>query len=602
MLRLGFLLLGSLSVLAGCHGKDTTARSQSDDDADKSRLQTIGDVAEFQTSGAIPISGVGLVVNLDGTGGGTPPGEYRNMMEQYLKKCKIDNPKEWLDSRDNALVLVNAEIPVGSRRGERINIEITLPPGSKARSLRGGYLLETPLTSYSTQGQVRAYLEQNTDIKPQSLGDGLLKGHILADAEGPLQVALKDKENVRAAKERIDGPASERGLPETAIKRAWIWKGGRTKKDQPLYVVMNPDQQRYRKAEIVTSRINEVFQGPQSLDKIARQRNADTIEINVPPQYRSNIGHFLRVVRLIPELRAEENSDYQRKLEEQLKQPETTLSAALRLEALGRGSVPALRSTMRNSEYPLVRFAAAEVLAYLGEPICASELGKIAQSHPSMQAFCLSALGSLDEAASVYALQDLLASDCPEVRYGAFRALRDVDRDSDAARGFRMNKSFWLHVLGSESKPMIHLLSTGRAEVVLFGKSPQLVAPFSLRAGPDIIITARRGDTACTISRFSTHKSERHAQCSYAVADVVKAVADMGALYQDVADLLIQANETKCLNCELAIDALPKAVPVQKLAENALVDKMMENEKDLLKSAVEEQADPTRVFDRSARR
>ena len=467
MNRFRFFLLGSLSLLAGCHGTDKVERAQSDEDAETPRVQTIGNVAEFGTPGSVPISGVGLVVDLPGTGGGAPAGEFRTMLEQYLKKLKIDNPKDWIDSPNNAMVLVNGEMPVGSRRGDAINVEITLPPGSKARSLRGGYLLETPMMSYSSQAQVRSYMERNSDTKSMSAGDGLLKGHTLAMAEGPLQMVIKD----------TAGPivhATDKGPDGKSVKTAWVWKGAQVKVDQPLFVVMNSEHQRDRKADIVASRINETFHGPGEMDKIAAQKSKDTLVLNAPPQFRANNAHFLRVIRMIPEFRIEENSEYTRKMEEQLNQPETTLSAAIRLEALGRPSIPILRYSLKNSPYPLVRFASAEALAYLGEPICANELGKLAADHPSLAAHCLTALASLDEAASVFALQDLLGVESPEIRYGAFRALREVDPRGEASRGHKVNKTFWLHVAASDSKPLIHLLTHDRAEFVVFGKTPQL--------------------------------------------------------------------------------------------------------------------------------
>ncbi|MCE9534556.1 MAG: flagellar basal body P-ring protein FlgI [Planctomycetes bacterium] len=592
MNRYGILLAGSLFALTGCM-KDHTSRLQMEEEAEKSSVRTVGDVAEFQTSGALPVSGIGLVVGLEGTGGGTPPGPYRQMAEDYLKRNKIDNPKEWLDSPNNALVLLSAEIPAGSRRGDRIHVEVTLPPGSKAKSLRGGYLLETSLTPYASSSQVRNHLEQSTDVKPVGTGDTLLKGHVLADAEGPLQGSLKEK-NLES-KDTADAP-------DGSVKRAWIWKGARTKSDQPYFLVMNPDQQRYRMAMNVAARINETFHGPGALEKIAAERNADTVVLIIPPQYRGNAPHFMRVIRMIPIDRVDESNSYRRKLEEQLMQPETTLAAGIRLEALGRSSIKVLLDAMKNSPYPLVRFASAESLAYLGEPIAAAELGKLTEAHPSLQAFCLTALSSLDESASSFALQDLLGSENPEIRYGAFRALRELDPRSEVSQGFRMNKNFFMHVASKDSRPLIHLLSGTRAEVVLFGKTPALLPPFSLRAGPDLILTAKVGDKACTISRFSTHKPQRIEQCSLAAVDIIKTMADMGALYSDVAQMLMQARDTKSLNCELALDALPKAVPIKKLAENAHVDKMMENEIELLKSAVPDQVGPASVFDRPSRR
>jgi hypothetical protein len=64
----------------------------------------------------------------------------------------------------------------------------------------------------------------------------------------------------------------------------------------------------------------------------------------------------------------------------------------------------------------------------------------------------------------------------------------------------------------------------------------------------------------------------------------------------------MQARDTKALNCDLAIDALPQAVPVKMLAENARKDKKMENELDLLKVVTPEREAAPNVFDRSAKR
>jgi hypothetical protein len=592
MNRFGLLLAGALCGLTGCLSSllpPQVPRLQADDEAEKPAIRTVGDVSEFQTSGGIPVSGIGLVVELDGTGGGAPPGEYRRMAEEWLKKNKIDKPNEWLDSPTTALVLLSGEIPAGSRRHDRINVQVTLPPGSKVKSLRGGKLLPATLVSYATRSQVRQYAEKTSDAPPPVTGDGLLKGHVLAEVEGPLQVALKDKDNADKETE---------GTIENGVKRAWIWKGGRTKVDQPYYLVLNIDQQRYRMSMTIAERINETFHGPGATDKIAVARNADTVVLNIPPQYRGNTAHFLRVVRMIPIERVDENNAYRRRLEEQLRQPETALSAGLRLEALGPDSTKALTDAMKSSPYPLVRFAAAESLAYLGAPISANELARLTQNHPTLQGYCLTAPSSLDEAASSIALETLFAADEPEIRYGAFRAMRELDPGADSARGYRMNDSFWLHLVAPQSKPLVHLLSCNRAEIVLFGNTPKLMAPFSLRAGPDIVLTAKPGQQVCTISRFSARHNPRIEQCSLAVADIIKTMAEMGALYSDVAEMLMQARDIKSLNCELAVDALPKAVEIEKLAENAHVDKKMENEAELLKSSTADQAAPPNVFDR----
>ena len=76
------------------------------------------------------VSGIALVTGLDGTGG-TPQGPYSKVLEQLLLKQKIEHVKEILASPDNAMVLVTAFIPPGARVGDRIDVEVVLPPGSK---------------------------------------------------------------------------------------------------------------------------------------------------------------------------------------------------------------------------------------------------------------------------------------------------------------------------------------------------------------------------------------------------------------------------------------------------------------------------------------
>ena len=75
----------------------------------------------------------------------------------------------------------------------------------------------------------------------------------------------------------------------------------------------------------------------------------------------------------------------------------------------------------------------------------------------------------------------------------------------------------------------------------------------------------------------------RDVQCPLAVADVLRKMAELGATYSDAADMLQKAGDRKALSCKLALDALPRAVPVKALAEAAREDPRMELEHDLLK-------------------
>jgi flagellar basal body P-ring protein FlgI len=561
-------------LVTGCFFKDftTVARPQLDDtEADRDRVQTVGDMtAGFENALDTVVSGFGLVTGLDGTGGPTPPGDARTMVLERLKRAKIDNPADLIDSPDCAVVVVTAVVKPGVRRDELVDVEVTLPQGSKVKSLRGGILQPSPLMTFATQGEVREYLKSN-DYGTVSEGNRVLRGHEVVLAKGPIQAGLTDKG---------DGPPTS----DQPLKRAFVWKGGKVLDGRAMFLILKTDQQRYRVAEQVAARLNEAFHGGESAGtKVASARHKDLVAAVVPPRYRLNRAHFMRVALAIPVVPPADATRYVREWEDKLQQPETALAAAIRLEALGAPGVPALRDAI-TSEYPLVRFAAAEALAYQGQTAGAEVLQKTAAEHPALQAYALTALAALDDALGMSKLEELLAAKEPELRYGAFRALREIDPSGDLVRGEWAKRAYAIHEVPTPGPSLVHLLREGRAEVVLFGEAPKLVPPFSLTAGPSLTVTARPGDTLATVSRFSAG-APAHVQCSLGVADVLRKMAELGATYSDAADLLQKADDRKALSCKLALDALPRAVPIKALAEAAREDPRLELEHDLLKKA-----------------
>src|SRR5262249_40006689 len=155
-----------------------------------------------------------------------------------------------------------------------------------------------------------------------------------------------------------------------------------------------------------------------------------------------------------------------------------------------------------NSEHPLVRFCSAEALAYLGSPSCGTELALAIEQQPALRAYGLTAMASLDEAVCHVELRRLMDSSSPETRYGAFRALRALDEREEAIGGEQFNESFWLHRVAPHSRPLVHVSTGRRAEVVLFGEEAALAPPFAILAG-EFTITAGKEDDRCTISRIS---------------------------------------------------------------------------------------------------
>jgi Flagellar P-ring protein len=572
---LGFFLMG----LVGCIGP--FAHSKDEPVVEKPKeieVKTIGKVASVENTAPVEVFGIGLVVGLDGTGGGAPPGPYRSVLEDQLpKENKIDNPKQFLASNTTSLVLVSARIPAGARKDDIIDVNITVPKESRTTSLRGGRLLRCHLYDYSTK----------KGLSPNYKGlDVAVRGKPVAKAEGTVSVGFGD------------------GDEQARLRVGRIWGGGRCAMPRPLYLIMNTDSTSASITQKCAERINETFNGvtPGSTTELAKAMDKRVVYINVPPQYKLNLPHFIRVVRLIP-LYQTADADriaYSRQLEEKLMDPTRSIQAALRLEALGPDSIPTLKHGLA-SEHSLVRFTSAEALAYLGNTNCGEVLAKTARDQPALRAFCLTALASLDESVSHVELRGLLSQTSAETRYGAFHALHSLEENDEAIRGELLNGSFSLHRVAPESAPLVHLATITRAEVVIFGEEPVMNPPFPILAG-EFTVTAKEGDDRCTITHASLRSGKTQKQCSLKLEDVIRTMAQMGALYPDIVELLRRADSLQCLSCQVAVDAIPQLTEVYDLAKAAAAgDKeLLKTDEEILAARAEFGANPT-LFEQTAR-
>jgi hypothetical protein len=165
----------------------------------------------------------------------------------------------------------------------------------------------------------------------------------------------------------------------------------------------------------------------------------------------------------------------------------------------------------------------------------------------------------VDDAEAHLALRELMSGTSAETRYGAFRSLSVLDANDPFIRGEKLNDQFMLHVLATEGSPLVHLTNRRFAEVVLFNAEQEFQTPIAIKAGEHILITAPSGSETITVSRYELGKSHQRQQVSRRIADVVKAVSEMGASYPDVAQMLVQADNQQNLPGALEIDALPKA-------------------------------------------
>jgi hypothetical protein len=548
---LGTAFVAALLGLAGCSHSQQT-RAQAEDEADRYQVKTIGDITDVGNAEPVRLGGVGLVTGLEGTGGTNPNDPFRSILEHELLKTRVKNVKELLASPGNAVVAVEAQLPPGTRQGDPLDVVVSLPAGSPATSLRGGYLQKCLLYNYD--------FTQN--LSPNYKGpQGMLQGHPLASAEGAVLVGVG----------LGDGDEASR------LKEGRMWSGGKARVDKPYGLMMKQDKQYASLAGIVSERINETFQaGVRGMTekKLATFQSNLGVALRVPVQYKLNVPRYLRVVRFIPlrnvaDSPGAEGADrrtYRQKLAADLLDPAWTVTAALRLEALGSRSIPVLKAGLE-SNHPLVRFCSAEALAYLGSPSCAEELARSVLERPLFRSFGLAALASLDEAACQVQLQDILrkAQD-DETRMGAFRALNALNARNPLVQGEELNESFWLHRIPTSGDPLVHISSVRRAEIVLFGAEPALKPPFSFLAG-EFAITATDEDQRCIVGRFSPRQGPVRKQCSLKIEDILRAMAELGAQYPEVVAVLQQAHSCGSLTGRVRCDALPQATSVHELVK-----------------------------------
>ncbi|MDE2508830.1 MAG: flagellar basal body P-ring protein FlgI [Planctomycetota bacterium] len=523
--------------------------------------ETINDLAYIVSSGEAKLEGVGLVVGLDGTGGDPPPSWYRTKLVDDMRKAGVEDPNAWLADKHVSMVLVKMAMPTGVSTKDRLDIEVSVPPGCGTTSLAGGILLATPLQEVLVAK------------------DGAHEGKAIAVANGPILVGTAAK--------------------PTDAKVGRVLGGGRPKKDVPYNLILKDTRRGVRTSLIVETAINRRFHQRQGVDQkgLSTAKTDEYLVLAVPTTYHHNQKRFFQVVLSIPVVDTPELLDLRRqKWGKELLDPQRAGIAAIKLEALGSTALDQLKAGLK-SENAQVRFFAAESLAYLGDDSGAAILGETAANNADFRVFAFAALSSLDQPAAHMALRKLMDVADVKVRYGAFDALRTLDpsdpflgrvrvleepadphADESTAlslrsvmrqRAARTEDPFLLYLVDSEGPPLVHVASSRRAEIVVFGRGTKLLTPIVLGTGP-ILLNAANHDDTIQMSRIvpSAYENvDEKTHSSLEVGDMIRRVANLGAKYPEIVDLLLSASKQHNLAGPLVFDALPPSSPKYLLAQ-----------------------------------
>ena len=493
----GALVGTALLGLVGCTSPQTRLQSGEETDVDRYGVKTIGDVTTVGNAEPTRAAGVGLVVGLEGTGGEPAADAYRINLEDDLNKEHIKDIKKELANPNHALVVVTALVPPGAVARDPIDVEVALPPRSgKATSLRGGYLRACTLFNY----------DYTKHLSPTYGGsNAALRGDPYVRCEGPVLVGLGD------------------GDEATRVKQRPHLGGGRSLKANPLMLLMNPQYQQARVTSVVADRINAAFRGgpadtPDAATAVAkdqpRRRTAHSRGLQAepsafpargpadPPGGLARPGR--RQGRRRPFLPTEAGRRPPRPGPDGDGRPPP--GGAGPGEHPGPQSRPRLQSPAgalllrrvaglprlprrRRGAGPRRRQAAdAAVLRPDGPGVA----GRVGLPFPAAR----------------------LADDLGRRRDAIRRLprLRALDEHDEMVQGELLNDSFWLHRIRSDAPPLVHLSTTQRAEIVLFGEEPTLKPPFSFLAG-DFAVTATADDDRCSVSPLPARR-RRPSACS----------------------------------------------------------------------------------------
>ncbi len=507
---------------------------RTDEELDVYQPPMIGDHANVTGTNVVLLEGIGLVTGLRNTGGDHAASYERTRLLDDMRRRSVPNPNGVLQSPTTALVIVRAYQPVLAEKGEKFDVEIKLPPGSEARDLNGGWLMECDLV------EKMMVSEQN-----------IREGHCAAKAEGPILVGLSNP-----------GVNINDGQLHPELRVGKIVGGATNILERDMSLFLNSDFRIGRNSQRIADRIGMRFYSYDQYGHrvpLAEPKTDKKIVLKIHKSYKEDYGRYWRVIQNIAfkETEVEQRVRMER-LQNDLSNPDKAEQACIQLEAIGEKTIPILYKGLKAPSLEC-RFYAAVSLAYLGDSKGIETLYEAAKDVPAFRVYALMAMAVTKDPEAMIALRRLLDEPSVETRFGAFRAMTVIDDRDPFIRGDMMNGQFRLHVLDTKGEPLVHLTTSQKAEVVLFGADQKLITPVAIRAGRDILVTGGASEEIVTVSCHRIGEPSQTKKVSTRLEDIIRTVIEFGATFPDVALMLAQADRQHNLEARIAIDELPLA-------------------------------------------
>jgi hypothetical protein len=471
-----FTTAALLAVLAGCTEAPQKATPKYATLGPRTDLpayldDTIMQYTDLGNTQPDPVSGYGLVVHLQGTGGSRVPTPVRDFMLKELARHDFGSPitgwaapEDVLRSKDVAIVRVDGLIPVGARAGTNwstwFDCRVTIPQESDATSLAHGDLYQCELK------------ENGANPSDPNGRDVFAK----AQAAGPIYIKPS-----YVVDGNLDTPDARAGR-RTGI----ILAGARVMQDREVRLYLRTPGNRIARA--IEARIIEHFADVVDDDlrpdagsdhasdkKVANAMDEGRIYIYVPKVFANDVEHFIGIVRhlYLQGDDAQFAAIQAAKLADAALQPGAKLAdISFAWEGLGPPALHAIQPLL-SCNIPDVQFAAARAAAFLNDPAAGPVLLQIASTPLNpFRVNAVTVLGSLPASPRVDRLcRVLLDSDEASVREAAYDLLAKHQDSAVYTRWITNGKRqvFALDIVDSRGKPLVYATSQGIPRIAVFG-------------------------------------------------------------------------------------------------------------------------------------
>jgi flagellar basal body P-ring protein FlgI len=439
---------------------------------------TILEYTDLSGTDPAPVSGYGLVANLNGTGGSRAPTAVRDFIIKEMARHGFGSvvtglaaPEDLLANKSFAIVRVDGFIPPGARAGASwsnwFDVRVSALPESDATSLAHGDLYQADLK-----------VDGANPLEPGS-------GHVsvMAQAEGSVFI-----NPAYALDTSIQTPAAKHSR-----RNGVVLGGARVLQDRPLILRLRSPERRM--ARVIERRIIEQFQNVVDDDLqgkgVAAAQDEGIIYVYIPKIYSGDWEHFAGLLKHLY-LRGEA-PDFAAIKAQQLAEVAVTKDAPLMdisycWEGLGKPALHAITPLMTSAK-PDVQYAAARAAAFIGDPAAVPVLISIARNSANpFRLNAVQALGQIPASPMVdMQLRQLLSADQALVRIEAYKILARHKDTSVYTRVIKRGdeEKFVLDIVQGSGKPMVYASRQGLPRLAVFGGQTALDLPTMFAAMKD---------------------------------------------------------------------------------------------------------------------